>query len=280
MSGRERNVVASNPAVLVADPLKVGPQVFARSQRHRFDVGAAVGGNATLAPVADHVLADAKGSGELAHSACAVDCSGKCVHEPIITHRDPVVNTHCVRRRSQPVKNGGMNFAARLKALRESKGMTQEALALACGWSGQSRIANYESTSPKARQPKPNEIPLIAKALGVPVAELFENEGGVKGQPSHLGRIDPTMLAESIAALRELAKRQGRVYDPEKQPELLVYAYQLREGLGTTPSTAEVIDMGAQLNERLQTAGGEDGPENGRHADSADRKRAKGRAQG
>ena len=106
------------------------------------------------------------------------------------------------------------------------------------------------------------------------------NKSTLPQPKSHLERIDPTMLAESIAALRRVAKHLGRVYDPQEQPELLVYAYELRLSLGATPSTAEVIDMSVALNERLQTAGGRDGSENGRHAGGPDRKRAKGRAQG
>ncbi len=40
-----------------------------------------------------------------------------------------------------------MDFAANLKRLRQERKLSQEQLALKCGWSGQSRIANYESTS-------------------------------------------------------------------------------------------------------------------------------------
>lgn len=69
-----------------------------------------------------------------------------------------------------------MSFAANLKRLREEAGLTQEQLALRCGWSGQSRIANYESASPNARQPRADEVLLIAIALGRSVGELFGEE--------------------------------------------------------------------------------------------------------
>lgn len=59
--------------------------------------------------------------------------------------------------------------------LRQRAGLTQEQLALACGWQGQSRIANYEADKIKksAREPALDELPLLAKALSVSVAELL-----------------------------------------------------------------------------------------------------------
>jgi transcriptional regulator with XRE-family HTH domain len=91
----------------------------------------------------------------------------------IITLRDSVVNTPRVRRASRAVNNGGMEkFAQRLKRLRVARGLTQEQLAHACGYPGQSRIANYESLGASARVPSLAEIPTLANALGVPETEL------------------------------------------------------------------------------------------------------------
>ncbi len=66
-----------------------------------------------------------------------------------------------------------MSFASNLKALRQAKGLTQEQLAHACGWRGQSRVANYESTGKSGREPSEADIRALAAALEVTVAELF-----------------------------------------------------------------------------------------------------------
>jgi len=89
-----------------------------------------------------------------------------------------------------------MTFAARLKSLRKAAGLTQEQLAHACGWSGQSRIANYESSSPKARQPKPDEAMRMAAALGVSVADLL---GESPGGPESAGWADVIGYAQAAA---------------------------------------------------------------------------------
>lgn len=87
-----------------------------------------------------------------------------------ITLRDVAVNTNRVRRISRSVKNARMEtFSHRLKRLRIAAGLSQERLAHACGYSGQSRIGNYEGGK---RTPSLNEIPNLAKALGVSEAEL------------------------------------------------------------------------------------------------------------
>lgn len=197
----------------------------------------------------------------------------------IITIRDSRVNTFRVRRTSHGVKNGQMAFSDRLKALRIASGMTQEALALACGWSGQSRIANYESSAPKSREPKVAEIPVIAKALGVSISELFEDAEAPSRLASHAGRIDPDMLAESIAALRQVAKNQGYEYDPETHPDVTVNVYELRRAMPPKPTTADVIDFGAKVAERLQRLAEVGiGQSDGGQAGGADRGRAKGQS--
>ena len=97
------------------------------------------------------------------------------MHAPIITFRDSFVNTNRAGLTSQRVKNPDMDFSSRLKIYRQRAGLTQEQLALACGWQGQSRIANYEAARDKksAREPALSELPVIAKALSVSVAELL-----------------------------------------------------------------------------------------------------------
>lgn len=74
--------------------------------------------------------------------------------------------------------------------------MTQEQLAHACGYTGQSRIANYEATGANARSPSLNEIPVIAAALGVPAAYLIGDE---LQAPPDLGWADVKGVSQSAA---------------------------------------------------------------------------------
>lgn len=92
-----------------------------------------------------------------------------------ITFRDSFVNTIRVRHVSQSVKNSTMDFRRALKHYRTDANLTQEQLAHACGWNGQSRIANYEADPSKssAREPKLSEISKIAKALKISEAQLL-----------------------------------------------------------------------------------------------------------
>lgn len=87
-----------------------------------------------------------------------------------ITIRDAKVNTYRVRPESHIVNNAAMAFPDNLKRLRKAAGFTQEALALACGWSGQSRIANYEKG---IREPNFDETAALASALGVNTSDLI-----------------------------------------------------------------------------------------------------------
>ncbi|WP_225562193.1 helix-turn-helix transcriptional regulator [Pseudoxanthomonas sp. PXM04] len=197
----------------------------------------------------------------------------------IITLRDVEVNrkiTSRVRPASQGVKNARMpSFAENLRALRLARKMTQEQLALACGWSGQSRIANYESTSPSAREPKVSEVPVLARALGVSIAELFGEAAPLQGSQS--GRLDPAKLAESIAALRQVARNNGWAYDPETHPAETLFAYELSCALPDAPSTADVIDFGAKVAERLRQRVEQDGRQGtGQSTGATNRGRSRG----
>ncbi|MBF6036199.1 helix-turn-helix domain-containing protein [Pseudomonas sp. P155] len=57
----------------------------------------------------------------------------------------------------------------RIKQYRKAKGMSQQALAYACGWESQSRIGNYEKG---ARQPNLQDLEKISAALGVSFPDL------------------------------------------------------------------------------------------------------------
>lgn len=191
-----------------------------------------------------------------------------------ITHRDVSVNTFRVRRQTQAVNTAPMAFSDQLKAARIAAGMTQEQLALACGWSGQSRIANYESSSPNSREPKVSEIPLLAKALGVSVAHLF----GESSAKSHVAGLNADRLAESIAALRQVAKNKGWTYDPETHPTETIAAYELNCAMPSARRTADVIDFGDKVAELLRRRQGDgDGQGKGESVGGTDRKRIVGR---
>jgi transcriptional regulator with XRE-family HTH domain len=89
---------------------------------------------------------------------------------PIITMRDAVVNTNRVRPISRLVNNRGMGFKENLRRYRVAAELTQEQLALACGFSGQSRIANYEKG---ARDPDFDDLEKLARALSVDKSDLL-----------------------------------------------------------------------------------------------------------
>lgn len=63
-----------------------------------------------------------------------------------------------------------MTFALNLKRFRKAAGLTQEQLAHACGWSGQSRIANYEAGK---REPTFDDANALAHALSVSREDLL-----------------------------------------------------------------------------------------------------------
>jgi transcriptional regulator with XRE-family HTH domain len=158
-----------------------------------------------------------------------------------------------------------MDFPARLRQLRLAAGLTQEALALKCGWSGQSRIGNYEGGR---GDPKFAELPILAKALGVPISALFDD-----ADPSQAGRIDPTKLAESIAALRQVSKDMGWPYDPQTNATETALAYEVRCSMPAAPAMADVINFGQRVAEILRRRGGNGGPGDGGQAGGADQKR-------
>ena len=62
------------------------------------------------------------------------------------------------------------SIASRIKRIRESKGLSQRALADLCGWASQSRIGNYEAGT---RSVSVDDAEVIAKALGISAPELL-----------------------------------------------------------------------------------------------------------
>src|ERR1043166_2797833 len=93
--------------------------------------------------------------------------------DPSITYRDSNVNTHRVRRKLVRVNNQGMGFKQNLRKYRKAAQMTQEQLAHACGFPGQSRIANYENG---AREASYEDLEKLAQVLKVSQTELLGGE--------------------------------------------------------------------------------------------------------
>ena len=58
----------------------------------------------------------------------------------------------------------------RIKRHRKAAGLSQAALATACGWRSQSRVGNYETNT---REPTLADLQLIAKAIGVDASEII-----------------------------------------------------------------------------------------------------------
>jgi len=150
------------------------------------------------------------------------------------------VNTFRVR----PLRGGAKNvrmlpFGPRLRDLRLKAGLTQEQLAHACGWSGQSRTANYENGT---RDPAFEELPLIAAALGVTIAELFTDTE----KDSHTGsdlwprsvRPDPATLSTAYKVALAAAKlhlgENGLNLAKKRDAEIVADAYRLVADGGLT----------------------------------------------
>lgn len=151
-----------------------------------------------------------------------------------------------------------MTLADRIRTARLAAGFpSQLKLAQACGWDTASRIGNYEQGT---REPSLEDLRSIATAVapsGYSYAWLVvgPEELAASGL-SQSARLDPVKLSESIEALRRVAKNLGVPYDPVTNAVETAYAYELRCALGAVPSTAEVIDFGAKVADRLRIAGG------------------------
>lgn len=60
-------------------------------------------------------------------------------------------------------------LGSRIAHYRTQKGLSQKALATACGWGSQSRVGNYEKDT---REPSLDDLATIAKVLGIEVSDL------------------------------------------------------------------------------------------------------------
>lgn len=132
------------------------------------------------------------------------------------------------------------SFGTRLRSLRLAAGLTQEKLAHACGYSGQSRIANYERG---IREPSLADIQTICRVLGVSPSDLVDLEvfERLAGQQSHPARLDPDVLRIAAQTARAIA---ARAIDPEQDADLLAKAYDaIVELAGSQPPPAVIVDL-------------------------------------
>lgn len=242
-------------------------EVVARDARNRFDGDGHSWGHAPPgAPIADSALANTKMGGKGCNPARGFHGSVECVHTGRITYRDPPRNTIRVSAASHTVKNSGMAFSDNLRAARLKAGMTQEALALACGWSGQSRIANYESSAASAREPKVSEVPLLAAALGVSIASLF-GEAPASQSP----RPDPAILAETHRFLDKAFGTLGKAFDIESEADLFADVYEWILSDERPADQRNLVDFAAWREKRDSQRGVARNEQDGRAAAQAGR---------
>lgn len=248
-------------------PENVGAKVMAGNASDRFDGdGHGRGHTPPGAPIADSALANTKMGGKGCNPAGGFHGSVECVHSGRITYRDPSRNTNRVSATSQTVKNWPMAFSDNLRAARLRAGLTQEALALACGWSGQSRIANYESSADSAREPKVSEVPRLAKALGVSIASLFGEAPASQSQ-----RPEPAILAETHRFLDEAFGTLGKAFDIEAEADLFADVYEWIVSDDRPAEQRNLVDFAAWREKRDLHRGRTTDEQNGSTAKQAGR---------
>jgi len=156
----------------------------------------------------------------------------------------------CVRPVSRPVNNGGMDFRTNLRRLRKHEQLSQEQLAHACGWTGQSRISNYESG---AREPTLADLFVLAKALKVSVSELIGERG--EGSASQSGRPDFETMGGAVTVLTKYIAVTGDPQSFLEDPEMLETAYEVVLDFGHPVTATNVVDLAARLGQSLRGQG-------------------------
>ena len=118
--------------------------------------------------------------------------------------------------------------------------MTQEQLALAAGFNGQSRIGNYERGG---REPSLADASAIAKALGVTTAEILDIDF-----PSQPARLSGDIIRTAYREAAEFAAQGGAEADdfnPGKNPDDAgILALVLNRLLATLVSTTSAANEG------------------------------------
>ena len=248
-------------------PENVGAKVVPGNTSDGFDGdGHGRGHSAPGAPIAHGALANTEMGGKGCNPAGGFHGSVECVHLARITYRDPVRNTNRVCTASQAVKNWPMAFSDNLRAARIRAGLTQEALALACGWSGQSRIANYESSADSAREPKVSEVPRLARALGVSIASLFGEAAASQSQ-----RPEPAILAQTHRFLDQAFGTLGKAFDIEAEADLFADVYEWIVSDDRPAEQRNLVDFAAWREKRDLNRGRTTDEQNGSTAEQAGR---------
>lgn len=123
----------------------------------------------------------------------------------------------------QLVNNERVSIAHQIRRWRTYRGLTQEGLALACGWSGQSRVSNYENPGDGGRNPSVEELPLLARALGITLDELFFGDPGAVSQTV---RLDVEKLQTASIKLITDFGMAGLPAQLDRDMDLLALAYE------------------------------------------------------
>ncbi|WP_395706827.1 helix-turn-helix domain-containing protein [Casimicrobium huifangae] len=109
------------------------------------------------------------------------------------------------------------SFGARLRAARLAAKLTQEELAHACNFPGQSRIGNYERGT---REPSLKDIQIICRVLDIAPSDLVDLDvyERLAGQQSQPPRLDPDVLRKAAGLAAEII---GRPIDVLVDAELI-----------------------------------------------------------
>lgn len=154
-------------------------------------------------------------------------------------------------------------FKARMKRIRLRAGFKSQGDAAAAIGCERGTVGMWEA--PSSNVSAVGEFLLsVAKAYKVRpewINDLRSSDDGYPWVPaaqpappsqSQSLQLDPVILAESIAALRQVAKSRGWSYDPQTHAAATCYAYELWQLMPSQPSTADVIDLGERIAERLR----------------------------
>ncbi len=149
-------------------------------------------------------------------------------------------------------------LGSRIAHYRIAAGLSQAALAKACGWASQSRVGNYEKDT---REPNLEDIALMAKALGVHPTQLLTGEPPkVQANAELIGMMSPwdssTPLHDDEVAIPlykevEMAAGNGATHAVEQTDRLLRFAKSTLREAGVHESNAACATVKGNSMERL-----------------------------
>ncbi|QEY75129.1 XRE family transcriptional regulator [Pseudomonas denitrificans (nom. rej.)] len=123
----------------------------------------------------------------------------------------------------------------RIAYYRKLRGLSQGALAKACGWSSQSRVGNYETD---VRRPSFDDVRAMAKALSVSPAVLMDwqpEEQLETGKEAAITDIEQKPAETSAGLVLKMLAKHGKSLSEETRQKI---ADAVREG-STPPAPAE-----------------------------------------